>query len=51
MKEYYLADGIDEQIVDTSDCPVDGAGNVDEADAAFAAIDQLGWMFCTRNKD
>lgn len=53
MIEYYLIkdfDGNERMDVDLSDCPVDGHGNVDEKDAALAAIEQLGWIFCAKDK-
>jgi len=39
-------DGNVKEDIDISDCPVDGAGDVSEADAAIAALNQLGWTLC-----
>ena len=51
---YYLIQSFDSNIemdIDVSDCPVDGAGNVSELDAALAAIEQLGWIFCAEERE
>ena len=40
------ADGNIKESIDTSGCPVDGAGDVSEADAAITALNQLGWILC-----